>query len=119
MAAIIWTDVTNVAPELASISVGAQTLFLAVANTALKVSVWGGEESPRLKLGRVLFAAHLASPTASGTGGSGGPVRREEVDDIVREFQTQGSAAGTLGATTYGAMLRTLMRMNGAVCMVA
>jgi len=63
VAAIVWADVTAIAPELVSIKPAAQGIILAEVNTALDVTVFGklGEDSPKLKLARIYLAAHLAS----------------------------------------------------------
>lgn len=59
MAAIVWTDVTDEAPELATgVSVNAQTLLLAHANTKILID---GEEGNSTKLARIFWVAHTAT----------------------------------------------------------
>lgn len=61
MAAITWTDVTNVAPELSTIAVAQQTALLLLVNDYLDPNTWEGEGSQKLTSGRAYLAAHLAT----------------------------------------------------------
>lgn len=62
MAAITWTDVTDVAEEFLTPAtpIGAQTLFLAIVNGAgIDASNFGGEDADLTKAARVFYVAHL------------------------------------------------------------
>lgn len=63
MAAIVWSDVTDIAAQLATVAAGAQTMILEFVNTeAIDIRLFKlGEDSKKLKLMRVYLAAHLGS----------------------------------------------------------
>lgn len=106
MAAIVWDDVVGIAPELAGtvISLSQQTDILLYVNTHLNVVGFGGEESVNLRLARKYLAAHMATFTRPGGGGSvRGQVTSETVGRISRTFSlTEGTQTGALALTTYG-----------------
>lgn len=99
MAAITWTDVTNHAPELSTVTAGAQTDVLAYVNAALSVSLFGDETSPRLKLCRVLLAAHLATLEAQRN--TSGPVTAAAAGGLSRSYGALASRS-IAGTTGYG-----------------
>jgi hypothetical protein len=106
MASITWTDVTNHAAELASVSAGAQTDILAHVNTALNVTLFGDETSARLKLARIYLAAHLG--TMANLGGVSGPVSSESAGGLAMSYAVA-MTRSNLGITSYGrAYLATL-----------
>lgn len=106
MAAITWTDVTNHAAELASVAVGAQTDVLGHVNTALNVTLFGDETSPRLKLARIYLAAHLG--TMGNLGGVSGPVSSESAGGLSVSYAVW-MTNSLLASTSYGrAYLATL-----------
>jgi hypothetical protein len=119
MAAITWDDVIALAPEVADLSVTGQGFLLDYVNTYLNVSLWGGEDSSRLRLGRIYFAAHLAAITVEGGGSAAGPVISEKVGEISRTFANASMSTATgLGSTGYGRMFQLLMRSLGPAAMV-
>lgn len=112
MASIIWSDVLAHAPELSIVSSGAQADILAVANTVLDVSQFGGETAPKTKLARIYFAAHFATIDAQGSTGATGPVIGESVGGLSRQYASN-SPMGTdplWEKTPYGQAFRALLR---------
>ncbi len=116
MAAIIWTDVTALAPELTSVSSGAQTDLLAYVNTALKVSVFDDETGPMTRLARIYLAAHYATISQQGGAGAAGPVTGESAGGLSRQyasFSPMGSDP-LFDVTPYGKAFRGLCRRSSA-----
>lgn len=71
MAAVTWTDVTDLQSGLSTVSAGAQSKILAYVNEGLNPAAFGGEDSPRWTLARCYLAAHLGTLTQrSGTAGA-------------------------------------------------
>ena len=115
MASITWEDVGSIAPELAGevIAPIAQEAILAMANAQLAVDVWGGEDSPKLRLGRIYFAAHLA--TLGRLRGRAGQVTSESAGGLSRSYAnpfTQTKSMMTL--TSYGILYMGLARTTAA-----
>lgn len=102
--AIVWADVTAIAPELSTVGASTQTAILAYANAELDAATWGG----RLERGRAYLAAHLA--TLSRRAGSGGAVVSESVGDVSRAYSTGDALASDLEATAYGKEFRRLIK---------
>lgn len=111
MAAIIWTDVVALAPELSGVAAGAQTDILAYVNTAHSVVNWGGETSPRLRLARIYLAAHFASSGALGN--AGGSVTSKSEGEVSVSFGNA-TSADALAATAYGRLYGQILRTSGA-----
>jgi hypothetical protein len=114
MAAIAWSDVTNFASGLSSVSSGAQTVILAHVNETLDTEKWGGESSPKLKYARILLAAHFGTLTLQGAsaGGGFGIVTGESAGGLSRQylaFSPDGTDP-TFDKTVYGQQYRTLLR---------
>jgi hypothetical protein len=107
MAAIIWSDVTDEAPELATgTSAGAQTLILAIVNGAgLNVSNFGGEASDLTKAARVFLAAHMA--TLARRRGVSGAVSSQSEGGVSQSYANLANPR-TLDLTSYGNLLRGL-----------
>lgn len=89
MAAITWTNVTDEAPELSTISVNGQNALLLYVNTILAVDGFGGETSQRLFQARVLLAAHMATM-----------LRRKGISGFLSE-QHAGPVGESFGAFIY------------------
>ena len=103
MAAIVWTDVTDLAPELSSTPLGAQTAILALVNGFLDVATWGGETSDKLHSGRCYLAAHLA--TLGRRKGKSGTVSAEAAGGLSRSYAMPAMlSTSTLQLTSYGAL---------------
>jgi uncharacterized protein YfaP (DUF2135 family) len=116
MAAIAWADVTAHAAELSTVAVGAQTDILAHVNTAFAVSVFGGEDAPKLKLARIYLAAHMAKSGKLAASGAAGPVTSETADNISRSYAVAMASSGsdTWSSTGYGRLLAQLVRTSSA-----
>lgn len=117
MAVIAWTDVEALAPELTSVGVPAQTMYLAMANTFLNVGMLDGEDGPRVKLARIYLAAHFATLDRLRGNAIAGPVVSESRGGLSRSYAnlTQMSlASGLFGQTTYGQNYATLVRTSKA-----
>lgn len=117
MAAITWPDVVAIAPELGTLGATAQTMILDHVNTALNVRVFGGEESPKLRLARVLLAAHYGTVAMSGGAVIAGPVTSESAGGLSRSYATTFATdafGGPWGSTTYGQSFAALVRTSRA-----
>lgn len=118
MAVITWAMVVDHAPHLSTIDADAQTDILAYVNTALRVSVFGGEDSPKLKLARIYLAAHLATmgrQAGSGGGLAGGEITSESVGSISRSYAGASSGATSeagLGSTVWGRSYLALVKTS-------
>ncbi len=120
MAAIVWTDVTTQprAPaSFATVDIAWQTVFLAMANTYLDVSMFDGEDGPVTKIARVLYISHMltlqAIAGASATAGVSGPVTSLKASKLEVTYGSLGSSSGgtgsdPLGQTSYGSALLML-----------
>lgn len=106
MAAIVWNDVTALAPELTGVSVNAQTMILAYVNDAatFKVADWRGESSTFLKLGRCYLAAHFGAVSLQGAGGA---VSSESAGGLSRSYAI---TPEKLNTTAYGQTFSNLAR---------
>lgn len=114
MAAIVWQNVVDVAPELAdpAVPVALQTLWLALANQDVNVSLfYRGEDDPRLALARAYLVAHFGSGYGEGSGGAAGPVTSESAGGLSRSYaQAMAAGGGILGTTVYGQNFLALVR---------
>lgn len=115
MAAITWDDVVDIAAELSSVGLDAQTKILAFVNGALDVTLFAdGEDDARLHLARIYLAAHFGSGALPGAGSSGpsGPVTSESAGGLSRSYGamsaavTSGLVSGTWYASQYQALIR-------------
>lgn len=107
MASIVWADVVNHAAELSSVDTDAQTDILAHVNTTLDVRVFGGEDSPKLKLARIYLAAHMA--TLQTLGGSSGDIQSESVGGVSYSYGAAADASD-FSSTSYGKQYSALVR---------
>lgn len=107
MAAIIWTDVTAIAPELSTYGATGQTIMLAYVNASVATNMFDGEGGPRTKLARVLLAAHLATATSRGDGGAG-PVASESAGGLSVSYSNL-STQRLLGSTSYGILYLSIV----------
>lgn len=124
MAAITWTQVVLIAPELAEVETDAQTLILEYVNEELDPDDWGGESSVRLKRGRIYLAAHcgaLALPREEGglAGGASGLVTSVQEGDARVAFSSLadilagGGDGDALMLTPYGQEFDRLRASGG------
>ena len=111
MADISWSDVTAIAPEMSTVSSGAQTMILAYVNNVLNVSEFGGESAPTLKLARVYLAAHRGA--ASLGGGGAGPITSESMGGLSRSYGA-GVTTDRLDSSPYGREYLSLVNMSSA-----
>lgn len=114
MADITWTDVTNHAPGLSSVSAGAQTDILAWSNDLLSVDEFGGEAAANTKLARIYLAAHSGTLALLGASGAAGPVTSEKAGGLSRSYGgALGAAASSdYGSTVWGQQFVALCRTN-------
>ncbi len=115
MAAITWEDVQSVAPELAGDVVQpiAQEAILAVANSQLDPTTWGGETSDKLRAGRIYYAAHLA--TLGRLRGRAGMVSSESAGGLSRSYANPLLGyKTTLVLTSYGILYMGLAKTTAA-----
>lgn len=116
MAAIVWSDVVGIAPELSSVPPLAQAEILGVVNGTLNAAAFGGESARSYRLARIFLAAHYGSVVSAGGSGPGGPVSSESVGGVSRSyavFSPMGSDP-TLDKTPYGQQYRSLVRASPA-----
>lgn len=113
MASIVWSDVTDVAPELATgVTAGFQTKILAHVNRVVSTRAFGGEESPTLTLARSYLAAHFASRVGPKRG-KVGPVASQSEGGVSQSF-ANGAPPSTseLATTSYGQDFLSLVRSS-------
>lgn len=113
MAAITWSQVVLLAPELETLPSGTQDLILDYVNQTLPVGPWGGEDGPKIKLGRIYLAAHMGSLTASGTGGLG-QITEVAEGDVITRFAEAAKNASSLDQTSYGQEFKRLGRTTSS-----
>lgn len=120
MAAIIWTDVTAVAPALSTLAVGAQTDILAYVNEeALDSGCLGGDDGFTYRLARIYLAAHFgtisqAASLANGAEGvnsetSGGNSITYGNGNYERNYLVIGDR---MASTPYGSAYLNLIRSS-------
>ena len=107
MAAIVWTDVTALAPELSTISSTTQSDVLNFVNSALNVALYDGESGFRTRLARIYMAAHLAS--MSKLGPAGGPLTGESAAGVLSRSYATLATKSMYGQTAYGQMFLGLL----------
>lgn len=110
---ITWSDVVAIAPELADLDDLIQGDILSLVNVALNEEDWRGG---LLRLGRLFLAAHfgtIISQTGSGTGSTSGPVVREKVGELERQYADTSSVTGTdYSSTSYGRTFSQLAKQS-------
>jgi hypothetical protein len=110
---ITWADVTGLDPSLSSVPVGAQALFLGLAN---RLSPCLGDV---LTTARILYAAHfgvLHRRAAALSATAAGPVTAEREGELSASYGNGFAAGGGiasasgLSSTTWGMMYLELIR---------
>lgn len=103
MADITWTDVTNHAPQLTAVKLGARTDILAYVNESFAASKFGGEEHPKYKMFRILVASHMGQLEKNRDGETSSNIASKSIsrDSMSVSFANATSAEG-LQATSYG-----------------
>ena len=117
MADITWTDVTDLAPQLASVPVAAQAMYLADANQSLAAAEFDGADGPKFKLARIYLAAHFATFSNIAAGGTSGPVTGESAGGLSVTYANTSIATGwasVYDSTPYGRLYLTLVMRSPA-----
>ncbi len=98
---ITWTNVTDEAPELSTVSVAAQTALLDYVNTKIVVSGLDGEDGRKTFLARVYWAAHVA--TMLKRRGQTGALTSQASNGVSESFAVYTlPQLGVFGSTGYG-----------------
>lgn len=124
MITITWSDVVDVAAELATgVSAGAQAKILARVEAQVNPAAFGGEDHPTYVLAKCYLAAHhgkLAKLAAAGgvVGAGAGPITSMSEGGVSVSFGSSSSGgssggAGGLGNTPYGQQFRDLVAQSG------
>lgn len=118
MAAILWTDVVAVAPDMATgVSAAFQTLVLSYVNVNVVATEFGGEDNPTYVMARAYLAAHYAALHKAGVNGTAGQRIAQSEGGVSMSFANN-SPMGTdplLDKTTYGQAFRSLSRRSPSV----
>jgi hypothetical protein len=114
MALIDWDDVAALAPELDDFDETGQGLILDYVNVALDVSIFGGEESPKLRLARIFLAAHFATVSKQGGVGAAGPVISESAGGLSRSYALLSASSSGFSGSSYGDQYLALIRSTVA-----
>lgn len=110
---LAWSRVVNIAPELATVSGGSQTEFIADVQLQMNPCVWGS----KLNLGAAYLAAHLA--TVSRRKGIAGALTEEHAGAVGHGFSAL-KGLSPLETTSYGLeYLRLLRGLPGARVAIA
>jgi hypothetical protein len=115
MAAIVWTDVTDVASEFVSVPtpLGAQTLFLALVNgPMINVDNFGGEDRDLTKAARIFLAAHFE--TMRRRRGVAGTISSQSEGGVSQAYTIQLMNPRVLDQTSYGQSFRLVVMGTGA-----
>ncbi len=109
--AILWTDVSDLAPELASLAIAAQNAILVYVNAAFDESKFKTEA---LKMARVYLAAHLGTLTRLQGMAIAGPLIEESDGRLMRKFAVLTAENTTFGGTSYGELLQFMINTSRA-----
>lgn len=109
--AIVWTDVSDLAPELASLTVAAQNAILVYVNAAFDESKFKTEA---LKMARVYLAAHLGTLTRLQGSAIAGPLIEESDGRLSRKFAVITAENTSFSGTSYGELLQFLINTSRA-----
>lgn len=104
--AITWTNVSNIAPELATVPIGMQTEILADTLLMMSPTVWGS----KFDMGRKYLAAHLA--TLDRRRGAGGMLAGQTVGAVSRTFAAP-SSSNFYSTTSYGQTYQEILKTLG------
>lgn len=116
---ITWTDVTNLAPELATVPSTVQTAILAQVALIVGETAWGAA----FEQGAACLAAHFGALSLRVGDESPGPVTQETTEHVSKSYGfTREMTEAPYGSTVYGqryqALLKTLAykRIGLAFC---
>ena len=104
---ITWTNVVNIAPELATTPTDMQTEILADTLLMMNATVWGS----KFDMGRKYLAAHLA--TLDRRRGLGGAVASQNAGQVSQSFAAPSSQT-MYSATSYGLIYEGLLKTLAA-----
>lgn len=111
MTAIVWADVQGVDATLVAVDLSYQVVLLDVANSTINVDAFGGEEAPKTRMVRILFAAHFAALSLQATGKWTGAVIAESALGLSRSYASN-SPMGTSplwDKTQHGQAMRAII----------
>jgi hypothetical protein len=111
VADIIWSDVVDVASELATgVSSGFQTKILGYVNEAVNPRSFGGDPSFGYDLARAYLAAHYALYYKLKAAAEQGPQTSESEGGVSESFSAPTMANQSIfNATRYGRLFLSLM----------
>lgn len=113
MTAIIWSNVTDVIPEMSTTPLGSQTLWLALVNGPMvNVEVFGGEDKDLTKAARIFLAAHFE--TMRRRRGVAGTISSQSEGGVSQAYATSLMNPRVLDQTSYGQMFRMCVTGTGA-----
>ena len=116
MAQITGHDVKAIAPELSSVDDGSVTaqVVLAYVHDSVPIGPFDGEGSPRLRMARILAAAHLGKMSVSGGAAPAGPVTSESDGGLSRSYAapSMSSTSSSWESTTYGRQYLQMLRTS-------
>lgn len=98
MAAIDWPAVVGAAPQMVAVSASFQADILNYVNGTLEVSLFGGEDSFKLRMARLMLAAHMGEVW----------IRRGQGGALTGETIAAQSVASTWAAPYHGAAIDVL-----------
>lgn len=116
MAALTWSDVTNVAKNLDTVPVPLQNILIAFVEERVDPLNFKGEDSETFLLARSWLAAHLATLWTFGALGPTGPVTSESEGGVSTSYAfINFITAGMLTSTVYGRNFALLSRLAPGV----
>lgn len=110
---ITWVDVTNIAPELSTASVGLQTVILNYVGANLVTDDLGDKYT----LAASYLAAHLATLAKGGGLGPSGPITAEQAGPISRSYANtfaRWNGLAGFALTKYGILFSTFANLSMA-----
>lgn len=116
MSSIIRQDVIEMAPELSGVSDVAWAVILAYVNEITGEGLGVTATSPKLKLARILLAAHYVTISKRGRSGAAGPVTSVAAGAVRRSYGlvALASSDASLGSTGYGQQFLGVVSMSAA-----
>lgn len=115
MAPIIWAHVVDHISVLSSVDPDQQTDLVNFANAYFNPNMFGGEDSPTLKLARIYLVGHFASEPGAGSAAPAGPLIMQKRDKFEQRFQgTEQGGSEDWNLTQWGRRLKQLIRTSRA-----
>lgn len=112
MSNIVWSAVLGMAPQLTTLTIGAQTDILAFVNELDLSSL--GETEQTTRMARIFLAAHVGTVAVRAAGGMAGPVTSESAGALRRSYGLSATPSGEegFGTTMYGMQYISIIRMS-------